>query len=174
NDKVAPLRSKFAQLFAVVNILRDESRDKEQSSRTLRGNRGGGASSSVSKGNRHKDEDKDEDHLPKKKPRRVITIGSSSSSSSEDSRWSMLNWQALVATRLPPPGPITRRTRTRSLAHTALNSRHSLLAFLDRIACSPSSHLSYLDLGCIALPYSYMLKRLEYQKRIAFYGGAPA
>ncbi|RCN34118.1 hypothetical protein ANCCAN_20033 [Ancylostoma caninum] len=40
NDKVAPLRSKFAQLFAVVNILRAESGDKEQSSRTLRGNRG--------------------------------------------------------------------------------------------------------------------------------------
>ncbi|XGW20890.1 hypothetical protein V3C99_004118, partial [Haemonchus contortus] len=83
NDKVAPLRSKFAQLFAVVNILRDESRDKEQSSRTLRGNRGSGASSSSSK-TRHKEEDKDDDHMPKKKARRVITIGSSSSSS-EDS-----------------------------------------------------------------------------------------
>ncbi|VDO49393.1 unnamed protein product [Haemonchus placei] len=58
NDKVAPLRSKFAQLFAVVNILRDESRDKEQSSRTLRGNRGSGASSSSSK-TRHKEEDKE-------------------------------------------------------------------------------------------------------------------
>ncbi|EYC06206.1 hypothetical protein Y032_0077g1087 [Ancylostoma ceylanicum] len=85
NDKVAPLRSKFAQLFAVVNILRDESRDKEQSSRTLRGNRGSSASTSVSKANRHKDEDKDEDHVTKKKARRVITVGSSSSSSSEDS-----------------------------------------------------------------------------------------
>ncbi|KAK6726857.1 hypothetical protein RB195_004889 [Necator americanus] len=85
NDKVAPLRSKFAQLFAVVNILRDESRDKEQSSRTLRGNRGSSASTSVSKVSRHKDEDKDDDHVPKKKVRRVITVGSSSSSSSEDS-----------------------------------------------------------------------------------------
>ncbi|KAJ1363207.1 hypothetical protein KIN20_023018 [Parelaphostrongylus tenuis] len=83
NDKVAPLRSKFSQLFAVVNILRDESRDKEQSSRTLRGNRGSSASSSSSK-TRHKDDDKDDDNVPKKKTRRVITTGSSSSSS-EDS-----------------------------------------------------------------------------------------
>ncbi|KAE9418567.1 hypothetical protein Angca_009870 [Angiostrongylus cantonensis] len=84
NDKVAPLRSKFAQLFAVVNILRDESRDKEQSSRTLRGNRGNSASSSAIK-TKHKEDDKDQDdNVLKKKSRRVITIGSSSSSS-EDS-----------------------------------------------------------------------------------------
>ncbi|KJH51787.1 hypothetical protein DICVIV_01978 [Dictyocaulus viviparus] len=82
NEKVAPLRSKFAQLFAVVNILRDESRDKEQSSRTLRGNRGSSASSSASK-TKHKEEDKDDDHVSKKKARRVITIGSSSSSSDD-------------------------------------------------------------------------------------------